>query len=164
MSYRRGVDRPSADYEDAVEEALCWGWIDSKGAKLDDERTMLLFTPRNPRSGWSRTNKVRVERLLRAGLIRPAGRAAIEAAKANGSWSLLDAAEALEVPADLAAAFAANPAARRNYDAFPPGSKKNILTWVTTAKRPETRARRVAETVSLAAQNLRANQERKPER
>ena len=157
-SWKTETGRPRIAYDDLVEELLCFGWIDSRAGTLDDERSLLLLTPRNPKSGWSRTNKERVERLERDGLMTDAGRRAIDVAKENGAWTLLDRAEALELPADLAAAFAANPNAKRNYEVFPPGARKQIIAWVDIAKRPETRAKRVADTVRLAAQNVRANQ------
>ena len=144
-------------YDDIVEEALCFGWIDSVSGSVDDRRAKLYFSPRKPGSVWSALNKKRVAALGAAGLLEAAGIAKIEAAKIDGSWTILDAAESLAVPADLAAAFAKNARGRTYFDAFPPGVRKNILTWITTAKRPETRAARVAETVRLAAKNVRAN-------
>ncbi len=141
-----------------MEEALCFGWIDSTARTLDDERTMQWFAPRKPRSGWSTPNKERVARLITTGLLAPAGLAKIDAAKQDGSWSALDAVEALEVPPDLGAALAANPAAQQHWDAFPRSVKRGILAWIATARRPETRARRVAETARLAADNIRAHQ------
>jgi uncharacterized protein YdeI (YjbR/CyaY-like superfamily) len=143
-----------------VEEALCLGWIDSHPRKLDAARSQQLYTPRRPRSGWSRVNKERLERLEAAGQLMPAGRAAIARAQQNGSWESLDAAEAGLVPDDLAAALAANEAATRHFAAFAPSARKAILTWVLSAKQPETRARRVAETVRLAALGKRANLDR----
>ncbi len=144
-------------YDALVEEALCFGWVDSLPRALDAQRTMLRVSPRKPGSAWSKANKTRVARLIRDGRMAPAGLAKIEAAKRDGSWAALDAAESLAVPPDLKRALAANATARRHFAAFSPGARKIILTWVTTAKRPETRARRVAETVALAARNLRAN-------
>jgi uncharacterized protein YdeI (YjbR/CyaY-like superfamily) len=140
---------PSLTYAEAVEEALCFGWIDSHPRKLDADRTQLLFTPRKPRSGWSRVNKERLERLEAAGQLAMA-------ARENGAWESLDAAEAGLVPPDLAAALAADEAAARHFAAFAPSARKQILTWVLGAKQPATRARRVAETVRRAAQNQRA--------
>ena len=107
------------DYEGLVEEALCFGWIDSRAEKLDADRSMIRFTPRRQGSGWSRTNKERIERLDRAGLMTDAGRAVIAAAKADGSWTLLDDVEALVVPEDLAEALASRPGARDRWEAFP---------------------------------------------
>jgi len=119
---------------------------------MDDARFRQLFTPRNPGGTWARTNKARVERLLAAGLMRPAGLAAVEAAKADGSWMLLDEVEALLVPEDLAAALHAHPAAERGFDALPEPQKKQALYWIRSAKRPATRAKRVSETVEAAAE------------
>lgn len=158
ISYKKATGKPRVEYEEAVEEALCFGWIDSKGNKLDDERTMLWIAPRKPRSGWSRPNKERIERLLAAGLMAPAGLAKIEAAKQDGSWQALDAVEALEIPPDLEQAFAAHTKAREYWDAFPRSAKRGILEWIAAAKRPETRARRIQEAASLAGENKRANQ------
>lgn len=158
ISYKKATGKARLGYEAAVEEALCFGWVDSKGNKLDTERTMLWFAPRKSGSGWSRPNKVRVEKLIGAGLMRPAGLAKIEAAKQDGSWKALDKIEALEIPPDLQQALVAHPGAETNFAAFPRSVKRGILEWIATAKKPETRAKRVDETARLAAQNIRANQ------
>lgn len=161
ISYKKAAGKPTVTYDEAVEEALCFGWIDSKGNRLDDERTMLWFAPRKPRTGWSKPNKERVARLLAAGLIAEAGRAKIDAAQQDGSWSALDAVEALEVPPDLAAALAAYESAQTHFEAFPRSVKRAILEWVASAKTPATRARRIEETARLAQDNQRANQWRR---
>lgn len=158
VSWKRSTGRASLPYEDVIEEALCFGWVDSTARTLDGERSMLLMAPRRPTSTWARTNKERVERLLASGLMRPAGIAAVETAKANGSWTVLDSVEALEVPDDLAAALDAEPGARAAYEGFSPSNRKAILWWVKSAKRPETRQRRIGETARLAAQGIPANQ------
>jgi uncharacterized protein YdeI (YjbR/CyaY-like superfamily) len=158
VSWRRGHG-PSVDYGEAVEEALCFGWVDSKQQMLDDRRSRLYFAPRKASSGWASSNKERVERLIAAGLMRPAGLAVIERAKADGTWTVLDGPEAGIVPDDLAAALAAAAEARANFDAFPPGVRKQVLAWIATAKRPETRATRVRETAECAARNQRPNQQ-----
>lgn len=158
ISYKKATGKPRIEYNEAVEEALCYGWIDSKPNKLDAERSLLWFAPRKSGTGWSKPNKDRVTKLLAAGLMAPAGLAKITAAQADGSWYTLDAVEALEIPSDLDQALAGNPTAKRYFDAFPRSVKRGILEWIATAKRPETRARRVEETVTLAAENLRANQ------
>jgi uncharacterized protein YdeI (YjbR/CyaY-like superfamily) len=158
VSWRTRTGRNGPGYEDAVEEALCFGWIDSVARKLDDDRTMLWFSPRKPGSGWARTNKQRIERLTAAGLITPAGQRVIDDARADGSWSLLDAVEDLIVPHDLAAAFHDHPSARENWDAFPPSVRKSILGWIVQAKRDATRAVRIEQTARLAQVNERANQ------
>jgi len=160
ITYRPATGKTPFSYEQAVEEALCFGWIDGQANELDDERTMLWFAPRRPGSGWARTNKARIERLIADGRMTPAGLAKIEAAQADGSWTLLDSVERLEVPDDLAAEFDKYPDARAHFDAFPPSARRMALTWIATAKRPETRAKRVAETARLAQENVRVNQRR----
>jgi uncharacterized protein YdeI (YjbR/CyaY-like superfamily) len=152
---RRQSGRAGPTYEEAVQEGLCFGWIDSKSVKLDDERTMLRFSPRKRGSGWARSNKLRIERLLADGLMAEAGLARIEEAKRDGSWTKLDAVEALLVPGDLAAALAAHPGAREHWDGFPRSVRRAALERIVQAKRPETRAKRVAETARLAARGER---------
>ena len=156
VTWRPRSGRPVLPYEDAVEEALCFGWVDSTGGRVDDERTRLYFARRKPRSGWARTNKQRVEKLLAAGLMAPAGLAASEVAKANGSWTLLDDVEDLVVPDDLRAAFETSPPAAEHWDAFPRSARRGMLEWIVQARRPETRAARIAETAASAARNERA--------
>lgn len=158
VTYKQATGKPRVDYEDAVEEAVCFGWIDSKTNKLDDERSMLWFAPRRAGTGWSKSNKERVAKLLEAGLMAPPGLAKVEAAQRDGSWNALDAVEALIIPPDLAEALAAYSTAQANFDAFPRSVKRGILEWIASAKKPETRAKRVAETARLAAENRRANQ------
>ncbi len=158
ISYKKATGKPRIDYDEAVEEALCFGWIDSKPSKLDDERSMLWFSRRKPGTGWSKPNKERIERLIAHGLMMPAGLAKVDAAKRDGSWNSLYAVEALAVPPDLARKLAAVPDAKRYFDLFPRSVKRGILEWIATAKKPETRAKRVEETARLAAENKRANQ------
>ncbi|HZK51484.1 MAG TPA: YdeI/OmpD-associated family protein [Actinomycetota bacterium] len=154
--FKKASGKPRIEYGEAVEEALCFGWVDSKGETIDDERAMLKFTPRNPKSAWSKPNKERVEKLIEEGRMTEVGLAAIATAKRNGTWSALDSVEALKVPADLAKALAANKKAKGYFDAFSPSSRKIILWWIESAKRQETREKRVAETVRLAGQNIKA--------
>ncbi|MFJ4036633.1 YdeI family protein [Microbacterium sp. NPDC090007] len=152
----RGVDAGRyVDYEDAICEALCVGWIDGPVRVFDDVSSGLWFAPRRPRSGWAATNKARIARLEAEGRLRPAGRRALEVARANGSWGLLDDAEAGIEPKELAAALDAVPAARANWDAFPPSSRKFGLTQIAMAVRPQTRAARIAKIVTDAAENRR---------
>jgi uncharacterized protein YdeI (YjbR/CyaY-like superfamily) len=145
-------------YVEAVEEALCYGWIDSTVRTLDDKRYVQLMMPRKPKSTWARTNKERVERLIAQGLMAEAGLASIERAKANGSWVSLDAVEAFVVPADLRKALRARPAAAKNFAAFAPSVRKAYLHWISQAVRPETRANRVAQVAQLAAENRKNRQ------
>ncbi len=156
VTFRAGLGREGLDYEAAVEEALCFGWVDSTGGKVDDERGKLYFAPRKPRSVWAASNKARVERLIADSRMAPAGLAAIDLAKANGSWEILDSVERLEVPDDLLAALEAHPPAAANYAAFPPSARKQLLAWVATARRPETRSTRIATIAEAAARNERA--------
>ncbi len=153
--FKKGSGVPSVTYPEAVQEALCFGWIDTTRRALDAERFRQLFVPRRPKSGWSRLNKTYVEALTQAGLMAPAGLAAVEAARASGAWDRQDAGESGVIPDDLAAQLAANPAAHLHFAAFPPSIRKYILQWIAEAKRPETRAKRIEETVRLAAQNVR---------
>ncbi len=159
--YKKESGKPSLTYEEAVEEALCFGWIDSKPNKRDAESFLQFFAQRKPKSNWSALNKKRVEKLLAAGLIQPAGLAAIELSKGNGTWTALDKVEALEYPPDLEKAFSVNKKARQYFDAFPKSVKRGILEWIGNAKKAETLQKRISETVSLAAENIRANQWRK---
>jgi uncharacterized protein YdeI (YjbR/CyaY-like superfamily) len=155
VTWRKGHG-PVLDYGEAVEEALCFGWVDSTGGRFDDRRTKLYFAPRRDRSEWSASNKTRVERLIEDGLMRPAGLAAIERAKANGMWTALDEVEQGIVPDDLAAALAEHAPAAERFAAFPWSARRALLLWVSQAKRPETRAARVLETATRAARNERA--------
>ena len=141
VSFKKATGQPSVSYDEAVEEALCVGWIDSTQRTLDATRSMLYFAPRKKGSGWSKPNKARVEKLAANGQMRPAGWAKVERAKADGSWALLDAVEALEIPDDLARAFLAYPHARQHFEAFPRSARRGILEWIVQAKRPETRVR-----------------------
>ncbi|HEX8426640.1 YdeI/OmpD-associated family protein [Hymenobacter sp.] len=159
--YKKVSGKPRISYEEAVEEALCFGWIDGLARRLDEERSMLLFTPRKPRSVWSKPNKERVARLIAAGRMLEAGLEKINIAKQNGSWDALTDSDALVIPADLAAALQANPPAQQNFTAFSPSSQKIILAWIANAKRPDTRTRRVEETVTLAAENRKAGPQSK---
>lgn len=158
VTFKKSSGKPHLPYEDFVEEALCFGWIDSKANALDEQRSMIWMAPRKPRTGWSKPNKERVERLLKNGLMTPAGLTKIEAAKRDGSWTKLDAVERLEIPKDLAGAFRRHKGSKANFDAFPPSTRKGILGWIESAKREETRAKRVEETAALAAKNERANE------
>ena len=154
LVFLKGASR-QIKYADAVEEALCFGWIDSTLNPIDAERYMQLFTPRKPRSGWSRINKVRVEDLTKRGLMTSAGLEKVDAARKDGSWAALDAIEALKLPAELKKAFAANRKARENFARFSPFSKKMYLYWINNAKRAENRAKRIAHAVTLIANNIK---------
>ena len=157
VSWKKATGRPFVPYGNAVDEALCFGWIDSRPNRLDEDRAMRLFTPRNPKSPWSRINKEKVARLVDQCRMTPAGVRLVEAAKANGAWTAYDEIEDLVVPPDLSSALAKNAAARGFFESFPDSAKKNILWWIESARRAETRADRVSRTVALAAENRMAN-------
>ena len=156
--YRKTSATPSVYYPEAVDEALCFGWIDSKPNKRDHESYYVYFSKRNPKSKWSKVNKLKVEQLIKKGKLSASGLAMIEKAKQSGTWTALDEVEDLVMPADLKKQFAGNKTAHRYWTAFPPSVKKGILQWILSAKRPETREKRILETLRLAEQNIRANQ------
>jgi uncharacterized protein YdeI (YjbR/CyaY-like superfamily) len=158
ITHKASADVSRLTYDEAVSAALCFGWIDSKPRKVDDQRSALWFAPRKPRSGWSRVNKQRIARMQAAGLMHAAGQAKIDAAVADGSWTKLDAVDDLIIPDDLQRALKALPPASEHFAAFPPSIRRGILEWIIQAKRPETRHKRVTQTAELAAVNQRANQ------
>jgi len=156
--YHKAAASPSVYYDEAVEEALCFGWIDSKPNKRDDQSFYLFFTKRKAKSNWSKLNKERVARLLKEGKMHESGVAMVQLAKETGTWTALEKIDTMEIPADLQKLFSKNKTAAKNFGAFPPSAKKGILEWIMNAKTPGTRQKRIHETVSLAAQNIRANQ------
>ena len=157
VSWKKATGKPFVPFTDAVDEALCFGWVDSKINRLDEDRAMRLFTPRNPKSPWSRINKEKVARLLEQGRMAAAGMRLVEGAKADGSWNVYDEIEELVIPPDLASALEENEVAGGHFKNFPDSSKKNILWWIKSARRPETRDARIAKTVGMAAENRMAN-------
>ena len=145
--------KPSVLYAEAVKEALCFGWIDSKVKSIDEERYRQIFTPRKPKSVWSKLNKQYIEELVDQRLMTDVGLIKILAAKEDNSWTTLDAIEALVIPADLIAALDTNQTAQQNFERFSNSSKKNVLFWIESAKRPETRMKRIEQTIIAASQN-----------
>ncbi|RQO75158.1 hypothetical protein DBR43_07250 [Pedobacter sp. KBW06] len=155
--YHKKSKTPCIDYKESIEQALCFGWIDSKANKRDEESSYLQFTPRKSKSNWSNVNKERVERMTVQGLMRPAGQAMIDLAKANGSWEILADAQNAIIPWDLQKMFDKNALAFENFQRFSPSSRRMILEWITKAKKEETREKRIVLTVELAAKNIKAN-------
>ncbi len=143
-------------YPEAVEEAICFGWIDSTQRTLDEDRALQLFTPRKAKSTWTRLNRKRFADMEAAGLMTDAGRRAVEVAQGNGWWTILDPVEDLIEPPSLAAALDALPDARTSWDGFPPSARKMMLWWVISAVKDETRERRIATIVAKAAIGERA--------
>lgn len=135
-------------YEDIVEEALCFGWIDSTVRKLDEEQSQIYLSVRKPKSDWAKSNKLRVEKLIESGLMREAGLRAIQVAKENGSWSALDAVEDLVIPRELKKAFVSHPKAAMNFENFSASLKKQILYFIYSAKQAETREQRIQKLLS----------------
>jgi uncharacterized protein YdeI (YjbR/CyaY-like superfamily) len=156
--HKKASGVPTVTYEEAVQEALCYGWIDSLVRPLDARRYRQLFTPRKAGSTWSPANKRRVAQLVANRRMTRAGMAKIEAAQADGSWAALDAAETLTVPAELRRALAAEGDALRNFRGYAPSLRKAMLYWLSSAKRPETRARRLARLVAYAAGHTTARE------
>lgn len=150
-------DIASPRYHEAIEHALCFGWIDGLHRKHDAHSSRLRFTPRRPGSTWSAVNRDRAERMIGQGLMTEHGQALIDLAKAAGTWQVV-VGDATTVPDDLRDALRDNDAARANFETFPPSSRRLILEWIVTAKKPVTRQRRIDRTVELAVVGIRANQ------
>lgn len=155
ICYKKQANVPTISWSDAVDEALCFGWIDSTRRSIDSDKFIQFFTRRKPNSNWSKINKEKIERLIREGLMFQAGLESVERAKQNGSWNILDTVEELFIPEDLEIAFEANPGAKDYFLSLSKSVKKMILYWVVSAKRPETRQNRINEVAVLAAQNLK---------
>ena len=154
--YRVSSEAESMRWEDAVQVAICYGWIDSTVKRLDDERRRQMFTPRKDKSVWSKLNKTYIEKLVANNLMHESGLKKIETAKQNGSWTTLDGVENLEMPKDLASAFAKNKKALANYNSFSPSYRKSYLYWLNQAKREETRTSRIAQIISFCEQNIKS--------
>lgn len=156
--HKKHTHKPSLTWSQAVDEALCFGWIDSQAQPVDADTYRQLFSRRKATSGWSKVNKDKVQRLVEAGLMTEAGFDRIETARQNGSWTLLDEVEALLLPPDLAQELEKRPAASHYFLGLCKSDKRNILQWLVLAKRPATRQNRIAEIVELADQHLKPKQ------
>lgn len=156
--YKKSTGIPSLSWEEAVKEALCFGWIDSKRVSRDQQSYYQYFTRRKPKSNWSRINKQLVEKLIRERKMRAAGMKAIEIARQNGSWNSLDEMENLEVPKEMESCLRKNRQAYENWKNFSPSVRKVYLGWILSAKRAETQTRRIEKSVSLIEQNIRVIQ------
>lgn len=151
----------SVNYAQAVDEALCFGWIDAVANKKDDTSFYQYFTKRKPRSKWSKVNKEKVTRFLKEGKMAPAGMAMVDLAKATGTWDALNEVEELIVPEDMLKLFKKNKKAFENWKTFSRSIQRGILEWISNAKKEETRTKRIVETISLAEKNIKANQYQK---
>jgi uncharacterized protein YdeI (YjbR/CyaY-like superfamily) len=152
---KKHVREPGVSYAEAVEEALCWGWIDGLTNSWDERSYAVRFTPRKPGSVWSESNVARVTRMIAEGRMTPAGMALVDEAKRRGTWEQAASGRLDVTPPDLEAALAGVPAARARWEAWAPTHRRQYIYWVLDAKRPETRARRIADVVRRAAAGLR---------
>lgn len=156
LIYKQHTGRPGLTYVEALEESLCFGWIDGIVKRIDDEKHVIRFSPRRTNSIWSQHNKRRVARLIKEGRMTDAGLARIREAKANGQWTKAAAREDTSiVPPELIEALAGNEKARANFEALAPSYRRQFIYWVATAKRPETRRKRIEGTLDLLARNKR---------
>jgi len=155
--FKKESNIPSVYYPEAVDEALCFGWIDSKPNKRDKNSYYQFFSKRNPKSNWSKVNKDKVANLIAQGLMHSAGFEMIAMARQNGTWTALDEVDQITIPDDLQQLLSKNNTALENWEKFPRSSKRGILEWIMNAKKPATRQKRIEETVSLAEKNIKAN-------
>ena len=155
--WKKHTGKPALKYSDTVDLALAFGWIDSRTNRLDDQRATRWFCPRNPTSPWSRINRAKIARLVQEGRLQPAGQALVDAARANGAWTISDEIEDLVIPDDLAEALQSNPSAETHFARFSASAKRNILWWIKSARTAPTRTRRITTTVERAAENRMAN-------
>lgn len=156
--YKKKTNKPTILWSDAVDEALCFGWIDSVIKTLDHERSIQFFSKRKPSSTWSKINKGKVKKLIEAGKMASAGMNCIEKAKQNGSWNLLDQVEELIIPQDLEKAFIENKGSKQYFLSLNKTTKKAMLQWITLARQPQTRQKRILEIAELAAQHEKPKQ------
>jgi uncharacterized protein YdeI (YjbR/CyaY-like superfamily) len=156
--YKVNSEFESMRWEEAVQVAICYGWIDSTVKRIDEHRRKQVFSPRKDKSVWSKLNKTYIEKLLKENLIHESGLAKIEIAKKNGSWNSLDAVEELQIPTDLQMAFNENEIAFLNYNNFSPSYRKSYLYWLNQAKREETRNNRIAEIIKFCALNKKSRE------
>jgi uncharacterized protein YdeI (YjbR/CyaY-like superfamily) len=153
--YKKTANKPTIGWGEAVDEALCFGWIDSIAKSIDGERRKQFFSKRKPNGTWSKINKEKVAKFIAEGKMRSAGLKCIEIAKQNGSWTILDEVEALIIPTDLEDAFKEFSGSKDFFLNLSRSNKKAVLQWIVLAKRAETRAKRVNEVAELASKNLK---------
>lgn len=154
LVFDKGKER-TLSLQDIVEEALCFGWIDSRPGKVSDMQSKLYISKRKPNSVWSKINKENIEKLTEQGLMQPSGLKSVEVAKNNGSWNALDLSDNLIYPAELSELFDKNSKAKENFENFPVGSRRNTLQWIYDAKTKETKNKRILQTVEAASSNTR---------
>ncbi len=156
MFRKKHTKNPNLSYNDAVEEAICFGWVDGIKRSLDDNRYMHRFSPRKAGSQWSQSNKKRVERMQAAGQMAPAGQRSVDAAKASGAWdNPVKPPPPFEMPAEFRARLARNRKASAFFDSLAPSYRREFVDWVASAKRDDTRKRRLQEAMRLLTRGLR---------
>jgi len=158
VMYKQKAKKPTITWSESVDEALCFGWIDSVKKKLDDERSIQFFSKRKPKSTWSKINKEKVKKLIETKQMTEAGLLCIEIAKQNGSWTILDSVEELEVPGDLETELKLKTNAYDFFFGLSKSTKKGMLQWLVMAKREETRQKRIKEIVELAEKKQKPKQ------
>lgn len=158
LQYNKKSEKPTISWSDAVDEALCFGWIDSLKKKLDDESSIQYFGKRKPKSTWSKINKQKIERLTAENRMSQAGSDTIQVAKENGSWEILDSVEELLIPDDLAVELSNRENATAFFHGLSKSVKKMMLQWIVLAKIPETRQKRILEIAEAAAKKLKPKQ------
>lgn len=158
VHYNKKSNMPSVSWSDAVDEALCFGWIDSTRKSLEIDKFIQFFTKRKPTSVWSKINKEKIERLKQEGLLMPAGLESISIAQQNGTWNILDDVEELEISEDLEKEFNTREGSKEYFLSLSKSVKKSMLQWIKLAKRPETRQKRIIELVEHASQKIKPNQ------
>jgi uncharacterized protein YdeI (YjbR/CyaY-like superfamily) len=156
--YKKGSEKPTINWSEAVNEALCFGWVDSKRKPFDEEKFLQFFSKRKPKGTWSKINKEKVQQLTASGMMTKAGFDSIETSKQNGSWTILDDVEAFKIPKDLAKAFKSQPGSKDYFLSLSKSVRKMRLQWLVLAKRPETRQKRIDEIAELAAKGMRPKQ------
>ena len=156
--YKKKSANHNLSWGESVNEALCFGWIDSTKRTIDDEKYIQYFSKRKAKSNWSKVNKEKVNTLIAQGLMKEAGYKSIEIAKNNGSWTILDDVEALVIPEDLKWEFTNYEGSREYFDSLSKSVKKTLLYWIVSAKRKETRQKRVLEVVENASSNQKPKQ------
>lgn len=156
--YKKKSPNPNLSWSEAVDEALCFGWIDSTKKAIDNEKYIQYYCKRKPKSNWSKINKDKVKVLIEQGRMEEVGYKSIEVAKENGSWTILDKVEALVVPEDLKEEFANHKGSMEYFDSLSKSAKKILLYWVVSAKRTETRQKRILEIAENAGKNLKPKQ------
>jgi uncharacterized protein YdeI (YjbR/CyaY-like superfamily) len=153
LMYKKHTGKPGVGYEEAVEEALCFGWIDGLLRRIDGESHTIRFSPRKPASVWAESNKRRVEKMIREGRMTEAGLAKVEEARKSGEWDQASVREKADTPGDLKQALASAADALSKFEKLAPSHKKHYVWWINSAKTAATREKRIRQTVAMVLEN-----------